>query len=77
MRLPSRSFRIPISSRPARSTRASRFASGAGRRRRDDVEGTRTAVRTAIRYRNGVLEGKGASLSTGTWRILQPIEFTG
>jgi malate synthase len=29
------------------------------------VEGTRAAVRTVIRYRNGVLEGKGASLLDG------------
>ena len=29
------------------------------------VDGTRAAVRTVIRYRNGVLEGKGASLLDG------------
>ena len=29
------------------------------------IEGTRAAVRTVIRYRNGVLEGKGASLLDG------------
>jgi malate synthase len=29
------------------------------------VEGTRAAVRTVIRYRNGVLNGKGASLLDG------------
>ena len=29
------------------------------------IEGTRAAVRTAIRYRNGVLEGRGASLLDG------------
>jgi malate synthase len=29
------------------------------------LEGTRAAVRTVIRYRNGVLEGKGASLLDG------------
>ena len=29
------------------------------------VDGTRAAVRTAIRYRNGVLNGKGASLLDG------------
>lgn len=29
------------------------------------LEGTRAAVRTAIRYRNGVLEGRGASLLDG------------
>lgn len=29
------------------------------------LEGTRTAVRTVIRYRNGVLEGRGASLLDG------------
>jgi malate synthase len=29
------------------------------------IDGTRAAVRTAIRYRNGVLEGKGASLLDG------------
>ena len=29
------------------------------------VEGTRGAARTAIRYRNGVLNGKGASLLDG------------
>jgi malate synthase len=35
---------------------------GVGRR---TVEGTRAAVRTVIRYRNGVLNGKGASLLDG------------
>jgi malate synthase len=35
---------------------------GVGRR---TVEGTRAAARTAIRYRNGVLNGKGASLLDG------------
>src|SRR5579863_5208286 len=29
------------------------------------LDGTRTAIRTVIRYRNGVLEGKGASLLDG------------
>ena len=29
------------------------------------LEGTRAAVRTVIRYRNGVLEGRGASLLDG------------
>jgi len=29
------------------------------------IDGTRAAVRTVIRYRNGVLEGKGASLLDG------------
>ncbi|MBV8154021.1 MAG: hypothetical protein JOY98_06350, partial [Candidatus Eremiobacteraeota bacterium] len=29
------------------------------------AEGTRAAIRTVIRYRNGVLEGKGASLLDG------------
>src|SRR3989442_12361272 len=29
------------------------------------LEGTRAAVRTVIRYRNGVLNGKGASLLDG------------
>ena len=32
---------------------------------RTTVEGTRAAVRTVIRYRNGVLDGKGASLLDG------------
>lgn len=35
---------------------------GVGRR---SVEGTRAAIRTVIRYRNGVLSGKGASLLDG------------
>src|SRR6266567_6726892 len=36
--------------------------SGVGKR---TVEGTRAAIRTVIRYRNGVLNGKGASLLDG------------
>jgi malate synthase len=32
---------------------------------RHSLEGTRAAVRTAIRYRNGVLNGRGASLLDG------------
>src|SRR5207253_5401059 len=35
---------------------------GVGKR---TLEGTRAAIRTVIRYRNGVLNGKGASLLDG------------
>src|SRR5207247_8313396 len=37
-------------------------AQGVGKR---TLQGTRDAVRTVIRYRNGVLNGKGASLLDG------------
>src|SRR6266513_2840421 len=42
---------------------------GVGKR---TLEGTRAAVRTVIRYRNGVLNGKGASLLDGYMEDLPP-----
>ena len=62
-----RAIPVPKSTRTLRPSlkRASRFAPRTARRRRDDARGTRAAVRTVIRYRNGVLNGKGASLLDG------------
>ncbi len=60
-------FPVPnqLTARPPRAQRYPNLRpepNGVGRR---TLEGTRAAVRTVIRYRNGVLNGKGASLLDG------------
>ncbi len=47
------------------------------RRRHDDQAGTRAAVRTVIRYRNGYLKAGARACSTATWKTSQPIASTG
>ena len=55
-----------LQARPKNAEPLSRSAAApAGRRARARVNGTRAAVRTVIRYRHGVLSGKGASLLDG------------